>query len=82
MDPEVVTQFDCLQQTGKFCPSAANGPMTTSSSPSPAATPASAPSPATSANPAPSPAAVDALFALMGTPDGGLGVLGPPALSP
>jgi hypothetical protein len=31
VDPEVVTQFNCLQQTGNFCPSASNGPAAMSS---------------------------------------------------
>src|SRR5215471_12595009 len=45
VDPEVVTQFNCLQQTGNFCPSKSNasetvvtiqtsiGPLTTLSDP-------------------------------------------------
>src|SRR6516225_582191 len=42
VDPEVVTQFNCLQQTGAFCPSASNGPTATSNSTS--SSPATSPS--------------------------------------
>ena len=83
MDPEVVTQFNCLQQTGDFCPSASTGPAAMSSSSTTSPTPMSAstaPSPTTSALTAPQLAAADALFALMGTPDDGVGSLG--TLSP
>ena len=79
MDPEVVTQFNCLQQTGDFCPSASTGPAAMSSSSTTSPTPMStstASSPTMSALTTPSQAAVDALFALMGTPNEDLGSLG------
>jgi hypothetical protein len=58
VDPEVVTQFNCLQQTGQFCPSNSNGPMMKSISPAAPTTMGSPPSSR--------PAAADAFFALVG----------------
>ena len=46
MDPEVVAQFNCLQQTGNFCPSTSNGPTPMSSS-------STSPAPMSSTSPAP-----------------------------
>jgi hypothetical protein len=68
VDPQVLTQFNCLQQTGDFCPSASNGPAAMSSSSSPASM---------SAQTTPNQAAADALFALMGSQGSDLGLLGP-----
>ena len=75
MDPEVVTQFDCLQQTGNFCPSSSNGPAAMSGGG--AASPTT-----TGARANPRLAATDAFFALMGTPDDGLGSPGISSPSP
>ncbi len=81
VDPEVVTQFNCLQQTGDFCPSSSNGPAAMSSSSSSPTTSSSSTSLTTmSAHTTPSQAAADVLFALMGTQDQDLGSLG--TLSP
>ena len=87
MDPEVVAQFNSLQQTGNYIPSGSTGPTAMSSinsSPTTSSSTASAPTMRSSSasattvstHPAPDQAALDALFALMGTQDGGLG-LGP-----
>ena len=72
MDPEVVQQFNCLQQTGNFCPSSSNGPTAMSSSTSSSTTMSSS---TTSRQ-----AATDAFFTLAGGQehqDGSLGALSP-----
>jgi hypothetical protein len=73
-----VTQFNCLQQTGNFCPSASNGPTATSSGTgsSPTMSAESAPSPTMSVHISAGQAATDAFFALVGTQEADLGSLG------
>ena len=68
MDPEVVTQFNCLQQTGDFCPSASTGPAAMSSS--------STTSAPVSNSTISRQAAADAFFALAGMQEDDLGSLG------
>ena len=90
MDPEVVAQFNSLQQTGNYIPSGSSGSTGTSSSSSasPATSSFNPPSshvknsssmslPMVNAPTTSNQAAVDALFAQMGTRDGNLGLLGP-----
>jgi hypothetical protein len=77
VDPEVLTQFNCLQQTGNFCPSASNGPAPMSSS----ATPSTQMSSSTTSAPVSNStisrqAAADAFFALAGMQEDNLGSLG------
>jgi hypothetical protein len=75
VDPEVVAQFNCLQQTGNFCPSASNGPTTMSGTANSLSTTGDS-STTTRGNSAPIQTAVDAFFALMGTQDSELGLSG------
>jgi len=72
VDPEVLTQFNCLQQTGNFCPSSSNGPAAMSSSTSSSTTMST---PIISGQ-----MAADAFFALAGNQKEDLGSLG--TLSP
>ena len=78
MDPEVVAQFNSLQQTGNYIPSGSSGPTAMSSiSSSPTTSSSITASMSMSAPATHSHAAADALFALMGTQAGDLGLLGP-----
>jgi len=78
VDPEVVTQFNCLQRTGNFCPSASNGSTTMSSSTTaaPTVSSSSTSAPPMSAQTTEQREAADAVFALMGMPEDDLGSLG------
>ena len=72
MDPEVVAQFNSLQQTGDYIPSGQKGSTGTSSSTnlsSGSSNSANGPLTGTSAPAAPIQTAVDAFFAVIGTPD-------------
>jgi len=71
VDPEVVQQFNCLQQTGNFCPSTSNGPTAMSSTANSLSTTGDS-STTTSGNSAPIQTAVDAFFAVMGAQEGDL----------
>jgi hypothetical protein len=83
VDPEVLTQFNCLQQTGNFCPSMSNAasPMS-SSSLSPTTTTSNTASPAThsstssvlgtGASSGLTEKGVDAFFAFLAADDGEL----------
>jgi hypothetical protein len=73
VDPEVVAQFNCLQQTGNFCPSMSNGPAAMSGNTTAASTAVSSTA-AFSALISSTPtsqqaAALDAFFALVGQED-------------
>jgi hypothetical protein len=86
VDPEVVAQFNSLQQTGNYIPSGATGSTTmsnganslstTGSSGTSTMNSASNSLTTTSGNSAPIQTAVDAFFALTGTLDGDLGLPG------
>src|SRR5262249_22922418 len=86
VDPEVVAQFNSLQQTGDYIPSGSRRPPGTSSSTNSSSGSSSTSSPtmnsarqspsSKSAHPASSQTAVDAFFAVMSTPDLELGLLG------
>jgi hypothetical protein len=86
VDPQVVAEFNCLQQTGNFCPSTSTGSAEMSSSTNSSSGSSSTSSPtmnsasqspsSVSAHPASIQTAVDAFFAVMGTPQGELGLLG------
>jgi len=80
VDPEVVQQFNCLQQTGNFCPSASNGPTTMSGTANSLSSPMNLASDSLTSNSAPIQTAVDAFFAVMGTQNGQLELLGLSAL--
>jgi hypothetical protein len=67
VDPEVVTQFNCLQQTGNFCPSSPNAPSPLNSSMTSSA--------AMSSGTTSRQAAADAFFALPGVQEDNLGSL-------
>jgi hypothetical protein len=69
VDPEVVTQFNCLQQTGNFCPSTSNA-----ASPRTSATPS--PTTISGSTASSQPLAVDAFFALAGEQGDALASLG------
>jgi hypothetical protein len=85
VDPEVVAQFNSLQQTGNYIPSGANGSAGTSSTTNSSSGSSSTSSPmlntssgsltTSSGNSAPIQTAVDAFFALTGTLDANLGLL-------
>jgi hypothetical protein len=75
VDPQVVTQFNCLQQTGSFCPSMSNGPsMSTAGTAMTGSTSTSTMMSPASAQTASGQAALDALFALMAAQDIDLGL--------